>query len=67
MVIETPFFSTKKAIRGYCKLFFWFLQLEVIGEGGPPDGQDDEVDLEVDGEGGLHVVDHEVDGEGGLH
>ncbi|THU61053.1 hypothetical protein C4D60_Mb07t19210 [Musa balbisiana] len=50
-----------------CRVCSQYFMLEVIGEGGPPDGQDDEVDLEVDGEGGLHVVDHEVDGEGGLH
>ncbi|CAL9211221.1 unnamed protein product [Musa hybrid cultivar] len=59
---DLVWFWLEKGKPHECRVCSQCYVLEVIGEGGPPD---DEVDLEVDGEGGLHVVDHEVDGEGG--
>ncbi|XP_009408964.2 cytochrome c oxidase subunit 5b-2, mitochondrial [Musa acuminata AAA Group] len=61
---DLVWFWLEKGKPHECRVCSQCYVLEVIGEGGPPD---DEVDLEVDGEGGLHVVDHEVDDEGGLH
>ncbi|CAL9061219.1 unnamed protein product [Musa banksii] len=61
---DLVWFWLEKGKPHECRVCSQCYVLEVIGEGGPPD---DEVDLKVDGEGGLHVVDHEVDGEGGLH